>query len=285
MGICTKYFSVMCMLILGLSLFGNSSGRPLFTPVKINFRLVTQPRIKTGSVSSADRGNVEIQNRRWGVIEIDYTPHLETKLKRTGKKEKVAGVWLDNVICAVRAVCRDSSNRREPGNALFTANVEFWTVPLNDAVHRYFVYIPPMLIERAMPVVKAESNRVRAADNKNFVIAVTFFHKKWGVLGEGYYGMREKYPHRYFSELVRTVPQNCVFHGSLVSRANSPWGMNNSDNFDLEKPSFIPAPQDESALEKAAEAALNGEKTGAGSSGKSSSSQSAGSRKNRKSRR
>lgn len=285
MGICTKIISFACMLFLGLSLFGNSSERPLFTPVRVDFRLMAQPRIKTGSVSSADRGNVEIQNRRWGVIEIDYNPHLETaKLKRVGKKSKVAGVWLDNVTCAVRVVCRDSSSRREPGNALFTANVEFWTIPLDEMTHRYFVYIPPMLIERVMPVFKADSSKVRVADNKNFVIAVTFFHKKWGVLGEAYYGMREKYPSRYFAELVRTVPQNCVFHGSLVSRANSPWGMNNSDNFDLEKPSFIPAPLDESMLEKAAETALNEEKSGAGSSRKSSS-QPAGSRKNKKSRR
>ena len=282
MGICAKYFSIMCILCLGVSLCGDTLRQPVFSSVDVKFRLVNPPRIKTGGSSSVDRGSIALQNQRWGVLEIKYTPRVKLNNQIPGKKGKVAGMWLDDVSCIVRLVCRDSSNRREPGNSLFTTTVEFWTIPLDDNVHKYFVYLPPMLIERVMPVVRNDSSKIKIASDKNFVAAVSFVNKKWGLLGEGYCGMNEHYPSRYFAELERTVPKNCVFHGSLVSRANSPWGMNNVDHFDLEKPAFIPAPPDAGALEKAAQIA--GGRSGA-ASGKSSSSQSAGSKKNRKNKR
>ena len=81
---------------------------------------------------------------------------------------------------------------------------------------------------------------------------------------------------------MRLVPQESVFHGSLVSRANSAWGLNDQNQFDLEKPAYIPAPMDEAAIERAAKDAA--EETAAVESTRKKSSSAAG-KKNKKNKR
>ena len=89
--------------------------------------------------------------------------------------------------------------------------------------------------------------------------------------------------YKEFSALLQSVPAGNVFHGALVSRANSPWGLNDQEQFDLEKPAFIPAPLDEAAIDKAAEEAAAEEAAPADTKGKNSKSASA--KKSKKSKR
>ena len=149
--------------------------------------------------------------------------------------------------------------------------------------HRYFVYLPPLLLDRIMPLRRTDSRNIKVADPANFAASVIFFNKKWGVLGEGYYGIKRKPEDEIFTELARKVPAQNVFHGALLSRASSPWGMNDVDQFDLEKPAFIPAPLDEAAISRAADAAAFEENKSVSDRNKSSKSEK--SKNNRKSRR
>jgi hypothetical protein len=283
MGKCLKFFSVLMLLVWAIMLPGREA-RPVFSPVKVNFRLIQAPRIKAGSVSSANRGNLNLVNRRWGVVEISYTPRLSVSGKKANKSQSAEmGLWLDNLICGVRVVACDRQNKKAAAWALFSTKVEFWTVALDAKEHKYFVYLPPMLIERVMPFRRSDSKQLRIAAENNFVVAVTFFHKTWGVISEGFYGLKGRDDHEEFKNLANSVPGVNVFHGSLISRSNSPWGLNDQEQFDLEKPAFIPAPLDEAAIDKAAEAAASEEAASADNSRKSSAS--ASGKKSRKSKR
>ncbi len=253
MGKTLRYLTLLCALFLVVSLHGNDARRPLFTPVSVKFRLAQSPRIKAGSVSSANRGSLVLVNRRWGVIEISYKPRFDFEKGNSSRNKNTApGVWLDDVTCGVRVVLCDPQNRQNPAIALFSTRVDFWTIPLDWKEHKYFVYIPPVLIERVMPVRKNDSKAVKVASDSDFFISVVFFHKKWGVLGEGFYGLKRRSAGDDFKELVRLVPKHNVFHGSIYPRSRSPWGINDQEQFDLEKPAFLPAPLDEAAIEKAA---------------------------------
>lgn len=278
-----KHLAMFSVLSFVVVLAGNEMERPQFSPVEVKIRLEQAPRIKAGAVSSAARGNVSLANRRWGVIEILYKPHFGVDGQRNRRKNASAGVWLDNVICGVQVVACDRQARKNPSLALFSTRVEFWTIPLDWREHRYFVYIPPMLIERVMPSRRAEGRSVKVATYDDFVVCVTFFHKKWGVLGEGIFGLKGKTARADFAELLKGVPTSNIFHGSLVSRANSPWGLNDQSQFDLEKPAFIPAPLDDAAIDKAAKAAVKEEAAFAEKSEKSSKT--ANGRKNKKKKR
>ena len=280
-----KVFSVILLMFCAVVLPGKALIRPDFSPVKAKFRLLPAPRIKAGSVSSVNRGSLSLMNRRWGVVEITFEPHLEESGKSRAKSREVnAGAWLDDVVCGVRVIAGDIQSRKNPSVwGLFSTRVEFWTIPLDWKEHKYFVYLPPMLIERVMPFRKTDSKQIRMAADNNFIVCVTFFHKKWGVIGEGFYGLKDRTAGADFRTLVRFVPQNNIFHGALVSRANSPWGVNDQDQFDLEKPAFIPAPLDDAAIDRAAEAAANEGRQVAEAAGKSATSGS--SKKNRKSKK
>lgn len=280
-----KYLPLFCALFLVASLQGREVRRPVFTPVTVKFRLAASPRIKAGSVSSANRGSLNLVNRRWGVIEISYKPRFDYEDGKSSRNKNTApGVWLDDVVCGVRVVVCDRQNRQNPALALFSTRVDFWTIPLDWKEHKYFVYIPPVLIERAMPSRKIDSRTVKLAGDNDFCIQVIFFHKKWGVLGEAFYGLKGRDADRDFRELTRLVPRHNVFHGSLYPRSRSPWGMNDQEQFDLEKPAFVPAPLDEAAIDKAAvDAAV--EEAAFAEKRRSRSSASASGKRNRKSKR
>lgn len=284
MGKLLKQLSLFLVLFLFVtSLKGEGMDRPLFTPVEVGFRLMNPPRIKAGSVSSASRGSVVLSNRRWGVIELSYRPSFTNEGRSSRKKKVAAGYWLDDVICGIRVIVCDRQNRRAPVLALFSTRVEFWTISLDSRDHKYFVYIPPMLIERTMPPRKNDSRMVKIASDNDFIVGVTFFHKKWGVLGEGFYGLKGRHAAEDFRELLKMIPRNSTFHGSLLSRANSPWGVNDQSQFDLEKPAFIPAPLDEAAIDKAAASAAAEEAAFAERTRKSSKS--ANEKKSKRSRK
>ena len=275
--------SILLFLVLSLCIGFECKEmrRPLFTPVKVEFRLLQAPRIKAGSVSSVNRGNLHLLNRRWGVVEISYKPRFDFETKSgSRKKNSTPGLWLDDVVCGVRVVACDRNNRKAPAIALFSTRVDFWTIALDWEEHKYFVYIPPMLIERVMPPRRTESKNIKIATDADFVVGVTFFHKKWGVLGEGIYGLKGRSADADFRKLKQLVPSENVFHGSLVSRANSPWGLNDQHQFDLEKPARIPEPLDEAAIDKAAEAAA--QETAAAESKRKKSSSAAGRRHRKK---
>lgn len=283
MRISIKHLAIFSVLSVFVALAGNEIERPQFSPVDVTVRLEQAPRIKAGAVSSAARGNVNLANRRWGVVEILYKPHFGVDGGRNRRRSTNAGLWLDNVICGVQVVVCDRQARKNPSLALFSTRVEFWTVPLDWRDHRYFVYIPPMLIERVMPSRRAESRNVKVATHEDLIASVTFFHKKWGILGEGISGLKGKSARADFAQLLKGVPSSNIFHGSLVSRANSPWGLNDQSQFDLEKPAFIPAPLDDAAIDKAAKAAVAEEAAFAEKSEKSSKA--ANGKKNKKKKR
>lgn len=286
MGKIAKYLTLLCGLFMVTSLYGKEVRRPLFSPVEVRFRLLQAPRIKAGSVSSVNRGSLQLVNRRWGVVEITYRPRFDFDGKGSSRSRALPySVWLDDVICGVRVILCDRQNRKNPALALFSTRVEFWTIPLDWIDHKYFVYVPPMLIERVMPPRRSESRGAKTAAVNDFIVCVTFFHKKWGVLGEGYWGLKGRGAAEDFRELARLVPQTSVFHGALLSRSRSPWGLNDLDHFDLEKPAYIPAPLDEAAIEKAASAAVAEEAAFVESSRKKSSSSANGKRKNRRTKR
>ena len=277
-----KCFTVLTLVICAFGLAGNDL-RPVFSPVKVDFRLVPAPRVKVGSVSGANRGNLNLSNRRWGMVEVKYTPHLGVDgKKRTTSRSDHAGLWLDDVICGVRVIAYDRQDKKAPAWALFSTKVEFWTIALDVKEHKYLVYLPPMLVDRVMPYRKNDSKQMRLATVNDFAVHVIFFHKKWGVISEGFYGLKGNKMYKEFSALLQSVPAGNVFHGALVSRANSPWGLNDLEQFDLEKPAFIPAPLDEAAIDKAAEAAAE-EAAPADTKGKNSKS--ASGKKSKKSKR
>ncbi|MBE6385407.1 MAG: hypothetical protein E7048_07065 [Lentisphaerae bacterium] len=281
MQVFLRYFCVTALLFSGVALCGNSMRRPMFTSVKVGFRMLQPPRFKAGSVSSVSRGSLNLHNRRWGVVEIAFTPRYDFETRSKGKST-LTGVWLDDVSCGVQLVALESGKKNAVPVALFSTKVDFWTIQTDGKEHRYFVYLPPVLLDRVMPPRRTDSRNIRVADAADFIASVVFFHKKWGVLGEGYYGLKGRLADRDFRELVRKVPGNSIFHGALLSRARSPWGMSDVDEFDLEKPAFIPAPLDENAIAKAAEAAAAGEQS---ASDLGRSSKSGNSKKNKKSRR
>ena len=292
MGKALKYLTLFCALFLVVQVQGREIMRPIFTPVSIKFRLVQSPRIKAGSVSSASRGSLTLVNRRWGVVEINYKPRFDYEKNNSSSRNKniTPGIWLDDVICGVRVILRDQQNRKNSALALFSTRVDFWTVPLDWKEHKYFVYIPPVLIERVMPPRRVDSKdfrsvskSVRLASESDFYVSVVFFHKKWGVLGEGFYGLKGRSPGAEFRELARLVPSANVFNGSILPRSKSPWGLNDQEQFDLEKPAFIPAPLDEAAIDKAAVDAAVEEAALAERKQKKSSS--ASGKKNRRTRR
>ena len=281
---CLKYFCVICALFTVLSLCGNSTRRPQFTPVKVGFRMMRPPQVKARSLSSASHGKQTLYNRAWGVVEISFTPRFDFDSKRTKNKNNLSGIWLDNVICGVQVIAFESGKSSAPPTALFSTRVDFWTIPADNKAHKYFVYLPPRFIDRVMPARRDTSNEVKIAKPGDFAVLVTFFHEKWGILGEGFYGIKTNAPYKTFRALADRVPASNVFHGSLLSRANSPWGMSDIDEFDLEKPAVIPAPLDDSVIAKAAAAAEKEEQTVVDSSRKSSS-RSTSSKRNKKSKK
>ena len=218
------------------------------------------------------------------MIEVKYTPHLGVDgKKRTMSRSDHAGMWLDNVICGVRVIAYDRQSKKASAWALFSTKVEFWTIALDAKEHKYLVYLPPMLVDRVMPYRKNDSKQMRLATVNDFAVHVIFFHKQWGIISEGFYGLKGNKKLSEFNALLNSVPAGNVFHGALVPRANSPWGLNDQEQFDLEKPAFIPAPLDEAAIEKAAEDAAAEEAALADT--KRKNSRSASGKKSKKSKR
>ena len=279
-----KIMSAVVFLFAGCFLSGSSVMRPQFTSVKVNVRLMQPPQVKVGSVSSASRGKMALTNRRWGVVEVSCTPRFDYDSKKSKSKDALSGVWFDDVALGVQLVLRDGAGKNAPAIALFSTTVNYWTIPADNKEHRYFVYLPPLLLERVMPVRRDESKSVKVAAENDFVAKIVFFHKKYGVIGEGYTNnFRYRDAADQFKELTTRVPANNVFNGALLSRSNSPWGVSDMDQFDLEKPAFIPAPLDDAAIDRAAQAAANEERQAAESSTRNVNSGTG--RKNRKNKK
>ena len=242
----------LCALCAFLSLEGAPAAkRPLFGPVGIDMKFLLSPRIKAGSSNFSTKGRLSLYNNRWGVIEITYTPRFDYEGARK-RNVKPTGEWLNNVVLGIQVIVRDSmsNTRRAVGAALLSTRAEFWSIALDGKDHVFYMYIPPQIIERCMPT--RDGRTVNTATTKDFFICVTFYHKEWGVLAKGYYGARERRPGEEFNELLRTVPTSSVFHGSILSRARSPWGVNDMDQYDLEKPTYMPPPLDAAAINRAA---------------------------------
>ena len=278
-----KTICAVAALFAGAALFGNSAMRPQFTSVKVNVRLMQAPNVKLGSVSSVSRGKMSLSNRRWGVVEISYTPRFDYDSRKSKNKDIPTGIWFDDVTLGVQLLLRDGAKKNASAIALFSTRVNFWTIPADNKEHKYFVYLPPLLLERVMPARRDDSKTVRIAAENNFAAKIVFFHKRYGVIGDGYSSnFRYRDNAEAFKELMSQVPASNIFNGALLSRAASPWGVSDMDQFDLEKPALLPAPLDDAAIERAAEAAANEERQ-AEVSGKNSASGS--SRKNRKSKK
>ena len=128
-----KVFSVILLMFCAVVLPGKALLRPDFSPVKAKFRLLPAPRIKAASVSSGNRGNLSLLNRRWGVVEVTYKPHLGEEGKTKNKSQEAnAGLWLDDVICGVRVIACDRNARKNSDVwGLFSTRVEFWTIALD----------------------------------------------------------------------------------------------------------------------------------------------------------
>lgn len=227
--------------------------RPMFSDVRLSLRLINAPKVKAGAVTMGSHGRLNLVNKRWCVIEIDYTPRYDFE-KNSGKRSKDSGYWLEDVVCGIQVVVRDSlgSSRNPLGAALLSTKAEFWSIALDGRNHRQYMYIPPQIIERSMPARRGDGRGVKVATTGDFAVCVTFFHKKWGVIGQGFYGIKGRRIGAEFRRLLKTVPSNSTFHGSILSRANSPWGVNDIDMYDLEKPAYVPAPLNDAAIEKAA---------------------------------
>ncbi|MBQ7694912.1 MAG: hypothetical protein IJT50_07280 [Lentisphaeria bacterium] len=254
----------LCALCVSLSLAGAPAAkRPLFGPVNVDMKFLLSPRIKAGSTNFSTKGRLSLYNNRWGVIEITYTPRFDYEGARK-RNVKATGEWLNDVVLGIQVIVRDSmSNTRRPlGAALLSTRAEFWSIALDGKDHVFYMYIPPQIIERCMPT--RDGRTVNTATTKDFLICVTFYHKEWGVLAKGYYGAKERRPGDEFNELVKTVPTSSVFHGAILSRARSPWGVNDMDQYDLEKPTYMPPPLDAAAINRAApDAEESGDKGGA----------------------
>ena len=258
-------------LFVSLSLEGApASKRPLFGPVGIDLKFLASPRIKTGSSTVTARGRLSLYNNRWVGIEITYTPRFDYEGARK-RNVKVTGEWLNDVVMGIQVIVRDSmSNTRRPvGAALLSTRAEFWSIALDGKDHVFYMYIPPQIIERCMP--SRDGRTVNTAAAKDFFVCVTFYHKEWGVLAKGYYGARERRPGLEFNELLRTVPTSSIFHGAILSRARSPWGVNDMDQYDLEKPTYMPPPLDAAAINRdAPDAEGSGDKSAGTRDGKKS---------------
>ena len=161
MHISLKFICAAALLFSGVLLMGESMRRPMFTSVKVNFRLQQPPRIKTGPVSSASKGGLSLHNQRWGVVEITFVPRYDFESRANKGKRTLSGVWIDDVSCGVRLVVCDSSKKNASPIALFSTKVDFWTIPADGKEHRYYVYLPPVLIDRVMPSDRADSRNVR----------------------------------------------------------------------------------------------------------------------------
>lgn len=281
MQVGVKYLCIAALLFSGIMLMAEPQRRPVFTPVDVKFHLQNPPRYKSGAVSSSNRGNLQLNNRKWGIVEIEYTPRFGFE-KGNGKISKnLSGVWIDEVTCGVRLLVLSNNRRNTSALALFSTRVDFWTIPADGKEHRYLVYLPPQLVDRIMP--DTSGGNAKVVEAKNIVVSVVFFNKNWGVIGEGYYGLKGSRAGEDFKALLKTVPGQNVFHGALLSRANSPWSVISMEQFDLEKPVIIPSPLDEAAIDKAAEAAAKEESSTAPENERRSKS--GKSKKNRKSRR
>lgn len=282
----TRTVKNVIALLIGVCCLSGVSGasermRPMFSPVVVNMKLINAPRIKAGAANSGSHGRLNLVNKRWCVIEIDYTPRYDYE-KNSGKRSKDNGYWLEDVVCGIQVVVKDSlgsSSYQPMGAALFSTKTEFWSIALDGKIHRQYMYIAPQLIERGMPARRGDGRGVKVAVPSDFVICVTFFHKKWGVLGQGFYGLKSRTQGAEFRKLLKTVPSNSTFHGSILSRANSPWNVNDIDSYDLEKPAFIPAPLNDAAIEKAAIEAQEAEKAAVEAANKRSSKKSKRTRK------
>ena len=242
----------LCALCVSLSLEGAPAARrPLFGPVNVDLKFLASPRIKTGSSNVTPKGRLSLYNNRWVSIEITYTPRFDYEGARK-RNVKFTGEWLNDVVLGIQVIVRDSmSNTRRPvGAALLSTRAEFWSIALDGRDHVFYMYIPPQIIERCMP--SRDGRTVNVAAAKDFLVCITFYHKEWGVLAKGYYGARDRRPGEEFKELLRTVPSSSVFHGSILSRARSPWGVNDMDQYDLEKPTYMPPPLDAAAINRAA---------------------------------
>lgn len=263
--------ALFCVMLVSASANGADGRRPMFSDVTLNLKFINSPKVKAGAVAMGSHGRLNLVNKRWGVVEIDYTPRYDYE-KNSGKKSKDSGYWLEDVVCGIQVVVRDalgSTSRVPLGAALLSTKTEFWSIALDGKVHRQYMYIPPQIIERSMPARRGDGRSVKVAAVSDFAVCVTFFHKKWGVIGQGFYGIKGRKNNAEFRNLLKTVPTNSTFHGSILSRANSPWGVNDIDLYDLEKPAYIPAPLNEAAIEKAAiEAEETAAKPDAGSSAK-----------------
>ena len=242
----------LCALCAFFSLEGAPAAkRPLFGPVNVDMKFLLSPRIKAGSTNFSSKGRLSLYNTRWGVIEITYTPRFDYEGARK-RNVKPTGAWLNDVVLGIQVIVRDSmsNTRRAVGAALLSTRAEFWSIALDGRDHVFYMYIPPQIIERCMP--SRDGRTVNVATAKDFLVCVTFYHKEWGVLAKGYFGAKDRRPGEEFKELLRTVPSSSVFHGSILSRARSPWGVNDIDQYDLEKPTYMPPPLDAAAINRAA---------------------------------
>lgn len=240
------------VLFVSFSLEGAPpSKRPLFGPVGIDLKFLASPRIKTGSSNVTPRGRLSLYNNRWVCIEITYTPRFDYEGARK-RNTRPTGEWLNDVVLGIQVVVRDamSNTRRPVGAALLSTRAEFWSIALDGKDHVFYMYIPPQVIERCMP--SRDGRTVNIAAAKDFFVCITFYHKEWGVLAKGYYGAKDRRPGEEFNELLRTVPSSSTFHGAILSRARSPWGVNDIDQYDLEKPTYMPPPLDAAAINRAA---------------------------------
>ena len=259
------------VLCVSLSLDGAPvPKRPLFGPVGIDLKFLASPRIKTGSYDVTPKGRLSLYNNRWVAIEITYAPRFDSEGPRR-RTAKFAGVWLNDVVLGIQVIVRNptANTRRPVGAALLSTRAEFWSIALDGKDHVFYMYIPPQIIERCMPI--RDGRTVNVATAKDFFVCVTFYHKEWGVLAKGYYGAKDRRPGDEFNELLRTIPSSNVFHGAILSRARSPWGVNDIDQYDLEKPTYMPPPLDAAAINRAApDAEESGDKSGGLKGGKKS---------------
>jgi len=260
----------LCALFVTLSLEGAPTAkRPLFGPVGVDLKFLASPRITTGSSSVTPKGRLSLYNNRWVGIEITYTPRFDYEGARK-RNAKPTGDWLNDVVLGIQVIIRDSmSNTRRPvGAALLSTRAEFWSIALDGKDHVFYMYIPPQIIERCMP--SRDGRTVNVAAAKDFLVCITFYHKEWGVLAKGCYGARDRRPGEEFNELLRTVPSSNIFHGAILSRARSPWGVNDIDQYDLEKPTYMPPPLDSAAINRAAPEEESGDKSAGLKGGKKS---------------
>lgn len=265
-------FWVIC---LGMAL-GYCSGadlRPEFSKISMDLSFQDPPRIR-GTNTTTGGTRVTGANSRWAVFRVRFTPVVyevrrspaltdaqnRANIRRNAKGgsiqrefritngRKITGFWLDDVVMQIRVVLVDTKSGKQSGYSEVTGQSQFWAIAMDGREHNAVMYVPPQLLDRLMPASgpKAEASiSGRAAQRNDFRVEVAFYHKHYGVVGRGYFGMkgrRETEESEEFEELVRSIGGRNIFHGGVLSRGQTPWGLSNMDNYDLVKPDYIPPP-------------------------------------------